>query len=159
MYSNNYVLDTEIVKTKSSRRSRSLSVTSNRKSGKGSDPTKNPSIRPFLKPTGASTKMGQNEAWPKPKVATAKSCSESKIVENEALPKSKVAADKHCSKTKHFELTPSPSVIPVLKPVVASLEGGPQNNSFLKPKTGSQMTDLEEASGSQKRLSDFFLIK
>jgi hypothetical protein len=78
VYSNNYVLDTEIVKTKSSRRSRSLSVTSKWRSGKGSDPTKKPSIRPFLKPTGASTKMRQNEALLKPKVTAAKTHCETK---------------------------------------------------------------------------------
>ena len=69
-YSNNYVLGTEIAKTKSMCRSRSLSMTSNRRSEKGSNPTKKPSILPFLKPTGAPTKMGQNETLPKPKVTT-----------------------------------------------------------------------------------------
>ena len=73
-YSDNYVLGTQ-----SPRRSRSLSLTSNRRSGKGSDPTKSPSILPFLKPTGRTTKMGQNEVLPKPKVALAKPCSEVKV--------------------------------------------------------------------------------
>jgi hypothetical protein len=77
-FSDNYVLGTEIVKTKSSRRSGPLSVTSKWRSGKGSDPTKNLSIRPFLKPTGASSKMRQNEALLIPKVAAAKTRSETK---------------------------------------------------------------------------------
>ena len=60
------------------------------------------SILPFLKPTEASTKTGQNETLPKPKVATAKSCSEPKIVENEALPKPKVAAAKSQTLIQNF---------------------------------------------------------
>ena len=53
------------------RRSRSLSVTLIRRSGP--DPTKPPSIRPFLKPIGATTKTGQNDTLPKPTVTSAKS--------------------------------------------------------------------------------------
>ena len=53
---------------------RSISVTSNQSLGSGL--TKNPSILPFLKPTGALSKIrqsesGQNEILPKPKVALA----------------------------------------------------------------------------------------
>ena len=70
-FSENYVLDTESIGTQLSRRPRSLSVTSNRRSG--SDPTKPPSIRPFLKPTGATSKTGQNESLPKSTVTSAKS--------------------------------------------------------------------------------------
>ena len=92
--SENYVLDAESIGTQPPRRSRSLSVTSNRRSEKGSDSTKLPSIKPFLKPNGASTKMGQNEALQEPKVATAKSLQELLIVENEALSKPKVATAK-----------------------------------------------------------------
>jgi hypothetical protein len=80
-FSDNYVLDTESIGAQLPRRSRSLSVTSNRRSGKGTDPTKPPSIRPFLKPTGAFTVMGQNETLPMPKVTAAKSYNEPKIFE------------------------------------------------------------------------------
>ena len=70
-FSENYVLDTESIGTQLSRRPRSLSATSNRRSG--SDPTKPPSIRPFLKPTGATSITGQSESLPKSTVTSAKS--------------------------------------------------------------------------------------
>ena len=62
------------------RRSRSLSVTLIRRSGP--DPTKPPSIRPFLKPIGATTKTGQNDTLPKPTVTSAKSHEDPKIFES-----------------------------------------------------------------------------
>ena len=91
--SENYVLDTETAPTpalaheqRKSKfgRSRSLSVTSNRRSGIGSGPAKNPSILPFLKPMGASTKGSerkQNEVLLKPKVAAVEPCFEPKDLE------------------------------------------------------------------------------
>ena len=74
--SENYVLDTETV-SMAAGRSRSLPVTSNRRSGLGSEPAKPPLILPFLKPMGASTKGSkgrQNEDLQKPKVAEVKPC-------------------------------------------------------------------------------------
>ena len=73
-YSNNYVLSTEIDKIKFSRRSSPLSATSKQRSGKGSDLTKSPSIRPFLKPIGASKKDSKGRLN-KPKVTAAEPCS------------------------------------------------------------------------------------
>ena len=78
----NYVLDTKSVSKASARTpflqssQRSRSVNSKQILGSGS--TKNPSILPFMKPTGAFSKIrqsesGQNEILPKPKVALANS--------------------------------------------------------------------------------------
>ena len=81
-YSNNYVLSTEIDKIKFSRRSSPLSATSKQRSGKGSDLTKSPSIRPFLKPIGASKKGSKgklNETLLKSKVTAAEPRSEATL--------------------------------------------------------------------------------
>jgi hypothetical protein len=115
----NYLLDTKTVSKvstrtpvlQSPRRSRSLSTTSSRRPGKGSGPTKNPSIVPFLKPTGASSKIEQNEALLKPKVAAAKSCSEPNIFENEAVQMPKVVAAKSCNEPKKCEVKVSQTLM------------------------------------------------
>jgi hypothetical protein len=68
-YRDNYVLSTNNAKPKVAFKAASKS----RRHGKGFESTENPSIRQLLKPTGASTKIRQEEALSKPKVASAKS--------------------------------------------------------------------------------------
>ena len=63
------------------------------------------------------------------------------------------------SQTLMQDFSNSPSITSFTKPIVASIETVSQNNSILKPESGSQRTSLEEPSGSQKLMSDFFLKK
>ena len=93
-------------------------------------------ITPFLKPKLALSE--RVEVGSKKETQT----------EPQASPKPKVAV---ANSQTHKDFPPS--VIPFLKPIMASLKGVSQS---LKSPPAGQSTGLEEKSGSQKLISDFF---